>query len=438
VGVHLVVAPAERGSDAFALRPRAAILEGARPSFNAASGYERRRYLMLPRVDDAEHVIPYGSGNAARYAARHTLGGHWWKAARNRAAGELLARGLLPSHRSVTTVVEHTLREPFLVAAAAQLGVEPGARWFVSLGHRGEARSRGVFFLFPSRSTEPEWIVKFARVPGARWQFDNEERVLTLVERAGADVAAGAPRFLGRIDAAGFAASVELAARGTRLDRFLGGASARADKLAVVDRVAAWAVALAGCRAADTSIPESRVLRLANDVFPRWYPDEVGASLADQLRPVPAVVQHQDLGSYNVLYDGPGFTALDWEAACTDGFPLWDLLQFLHDALARVDGAWDSGRDEHAVALFRGELDSSRALFKWVREAATTSGLDGGAVAALAAAVWPSICDYHLAPGEPVPARGSARFAALPASARMAVLWRETAGLGVEWTVWQR
>ena len=84
-----------------------------------------------------------------------------------------------------------------------------------------------------------------------------------------------------------------------------------------------------------------------------------GLDLVDALGEVPAVLQHNDVGSWNVVVDGDDFTVLDWEDCVRHGLPLWILLYFLADSAAHIDGITDpSERGPHFERLFLGEAPS--------------------------------------------------------------------------------
>jgi hypothetical protein len=435
----LVVAQSMHARAAGARGAEAVILEGRRGRAELReAGYHVRRYLAVPSVAGAEFYIPLDQPAAARFAVERALPERrGWKSARNRMAGGLVAHGALPPVGPIVSVGQRHDGQPFLVAAAQQFGVEPDVRWFVQLGQQGDDYRRGAFLLFPRGGRIPRWVVKFSRVPGHSTPFDLEEQGLQLVTGAGAKVRASAPDLIGRFSVAGVDASVELAAPGKRLDYILDSHKSRRVKLRTIDAVTDWALALAQVRA-DQSVRDERLRSLATEVFPRWLPAVDAAMLETRLRRTRVVLQHQDLASYNVIVSGSAFTVLDWEGACADGFPLWDILHFMHDALSHLDGAVHPGdrRDQHAVRLFRGELESSAVLFRWLREAAAASGLEHDEVAALATALWLAIGSYFLDPQEQIPAFGSARHRGLPASARMASIWLNTPGLGLGWNSW--
>ena len=161
--------------------------------------------------------------------------------------------------------------------------------------------------------------------------------------------------------------------------------------------------------------------------------------LVSGLPRLPAVLQHNDLGCWNVVVGGRGFTAVDWESARKHGLPLWDLLYFLVDALVHLDGAWQPDRREaHAARLLLGETASSEILFRWVAEAVRTLALPPDAVGPIVTLGWlhhglsPVARDEAsrtLAPG----LRSDGTFAEW-----MARVWLSTPGLGTGWSSWRR
>jgi hypothetical protein len=150
------------------------------------------------------------------------------------------------------------------------------------------------------------------------------------------------------------------------------------------------------------------------------------------------VLQHNDLGCWNIMVDGSGFTVVDWESARRPGLPLWDLVYFLTDALAGLDGALSpSEQDEHTHRLLRGELPSSHVLFGWLREAVDELDLPPDSVGKIVTLGW-------LHHGLSHPARTSAvgEYAAGPTgppapASRIAPYWLDDPLLGPQWEVWR-
>src|SRR5215207_2289677 len=225
------------------------------------------------------------------------------------------------------------------------------------------------------------------------------------------------------------------------------GASAR-DKLAAIDRIAGWAVAIARSTASEPDRLATERVRIRTEVLPRWTQYGASSAILDQVPPVPGVLQHNDLGSWNVVVDAcdasrPSFTALDWESARPVGMPLWDLWYFLQDALACLDGV--SGlsendlarREAQAVRLLRGELQNSKILFEWTRRGVVACGIPDRAVGTLA-----TLCflDHGLSQSnrEDAARRHGSQARALdmlwPSLARR---WLDDPALGPGWDRWR-
>ena len=110
------------------------------------------------------------------------------------------------------------------------------------------------------------------------------------------------------------------------------------------------------------------------------------SEVASRLPPVPGVLLHGDVSCDHVIVDSAkGFTVVDWEWARRPGLPLWDVILFLTDALTLLDG---SPRVEHVIRLFRGELPSSRVLFRWIRVAADALRIPHDAVGPITTLLW--------------------------------------------------
>ena len=420
-----------------------ALVEGRRARSTLARAYPVvERFLPIPSVEAPQLLLPLSHGRAGDYAIRQwSLATTIRRRARNRLARWLLARGLLPGLRTHFTGGFRTRGDPFVVAAAAQLGVPPGCEWFLTLGS-GDPLTRCVFHLFPPGSSDPGWVLKFARVPGYTEPFDRDERGLHIAASAGPVVAERAPKLLGRFEAAGLAASLETAATGTRLTHFLQGRTPRTAKVRAIDAVAEWTIvcALATAKPPDRLASERR--RLRDEVLPLWSDFGLSHDLVDGIGPVPAVLQHNDLGSWNVVtHSTSDFVAVDWEAARTDGFPLWDLVYFLTDALMHLDGASSSSvRDAHNRRLFRGELASSKIIFGWLRRAVDALAVPEKSVGPLVTLCWL----HHGLSGTarrlaveshaPVDRIGGE----IPDAERIARLWLRTPGLGVSWDSWRQ
>lgn len=437
----LVVADAAHVAAAVASGAPTVLLEGRGAARALAGSFPHvERYLSIPSLAAPHLILPLGHRAAADYAVRNwSLGVSLVRRARNQAARWLLARGALPELRPHVTVGSRIGLVPFLVQAAGSLDVPDGCEWFMTLGS-ADALTRGVFHLFPPAANDPSWILKFARIPGYADPFDRDERGLAIARSGGEAVARHAPRLLGRLEVAGLAATVETAAVGSRLTHVLQGSCSRADKLRAIDAVAGWTidVGLATATPPDRLAVERR--RIAEEVLPAWRDFHVPGDLVERVALVSATLQHNDLGSWNIV-SGPGesFTAVDWESARAEGLPLWDLVYFLADALLHVDGASAvERRDAHTAGLFRGELPSSQMLFQWIRRAVEAQSIPERSVGPLVTLCWlhhglsgerrRTAMDRH-APDQ----TGSG----LPEGERIARLWLTAPGLGVSWDAWR-
>ncbi|HYZ76636.1 MAG TPA: hypothetical protein VE596_04615 [Gaiellaceae bacterium] len=393
-----------------------------------------RRYAALPEPREPQVIVPVDRPAVASYMIRNwTVPDSVLRRRRNDLARLAISLGVFPElGRSLAVATPEG--PPFVVAAGAELGVPADASWFLTLGE-GDALTRAVFQLFGPGEREPEWVLKLSRVRAYTAPFERDERGLRLAAASGDVVVKHAPRLLGRFEADGLPCSLESAAAGLRLTYLLQRRGSRRDKLRAIDAVAGWALDAAKATAAPAGALDDERRRLEQDVLPRYL--QVPPDLVSRLPPLPAVLQHNDLGCWNVVV-GRGFTVVDWESARRHGFALWDLLYFLVDALVHLDGAWQPDRREpHAARLLLGETPSSEILFRWVREAVRSLDLPADAVGPVVTLGWlhhglsPVARDEAsrtLAPG----LRSHGTFAEW-----MAKVWLGTEGLGPEWSSWR-
>jgi len=279
--------------------------------------------------------------------------------------------------------------EPPIVLAAARehAGITADGEWLLVTGG-ADPLARSVFYVFAGGSAVPSWAVKFARVPSYAEPFERDERGLRLAAAAGHSVAEHAPRLLRRFTVAGVEASVESAAVGSRVTSLLTEPGSRAEKLRRIDEIATWIVEMGRVTRAPAPALARERARLHETVLPEWQ-DAVPADVVTSLAPLPAVLQHNDLGCWNIVADDRTFTVVDWESAREHGFPLWDLLYFLLDALTHLDGVRPTGeRVDQAVRLFRGELTASRVLFEWLRRALVAFDIAEEEVGMIATLCW--------------------------------------------------
>ena len=435
----LAVAPAALAVEAAATGAPMLVLEGARRHrAAAASGYSVQAVLPLPDARTPELLLPLGQRAAVRYAVRRWRPGTTpLETTRNLAARELIARGIAPPGRAPTAIAAREAGPPAFVAAAAELVGTVRLDWFAAFGLWPNPETRGAFFLFERGRPEPDWVVKFARIPGLERVFDGDAAGLARAADAGGLVAAAAPRLLGRLDADPLCASVETAAHGERLSTILRGGAARADKLALVERFAEWLVAVARQTAAPAATLAPERERLEREVVPRWTGRGLPADVVARLPSLASVFQHGDLWGDNIFVAKTGFGVVDWESAKTHGAPLWDLLYFLTGALALADGArTDDETLEHLVRLCRGELPSSAVLFRQLRVGAAATDVPPEAIGPLAALLWTSYALLDSEHAERVARSEGVATPAVPLTVRIAERWLTDPGLGTGWRAW--
>lgn len=436
----LAVAGADQAAEAAASGAAMAIVEGLRGSRALEAAFPVvERFLPIPSIHDPQLILPLHHRTAGDYAIRHwSLGVTIRRRVRNQLARLLLARGALPKLRPLVTVGTRAAGAPFFVRAAASLGVPDRCEWFLTFGS-ADALTRGVFQLFPPGAVDPSWVLKFARLPGYTAPFDRDERGLRIAHEAGEAARRHAPKLLGRLEVGGLPAAVETAAAGARLTHLLQGRGPRSEKIKAIDAVAAWTIEVAHATAGSPDRLASERRRLTEEVVPAGRELGAPADLVERIGLVPAVVQHNDLGTWNIVSAGGAeFTAVDWESAKTDGLPLWDLVYFLTDALIHLDGASPpERRNDHNLRLFRGELPSSAILFRWLRAYVDALAIPDESVGPLVTLGWLhhrlSVGERHIAREKHAPDQD---VEAIDAE-RVARLWLGTDDLGPGWDRWR-
>jgi hypothetical protein len=434
---EVTVAPVELAADAISTRAGTIVLEGRRGARSLhRAGYNVQTLLPVPSIAEARHLVRPDHPHAAIYAIEHmSVATTLKRRLRNSVAKALLSRAWFPDVLPGFTVGLRTDEPPFHLAAAEEFGVPPGAEWFMTLGGF-DALSRSVFQLFAPGESEPGWVVKFTRVPEYTLPFERDERGFRLVQSAGKEVGEHVPRILGQFQVSGLHASVEVAASGYRLTDFLLRDISRDDKLGVIDSVAAWILELGRRTAQSPTTLRGERERLAKEVVPDWAEHGISPDFVEQIPELPSVLQHANLGAWNVIArSAREFAVIDWESVREQDFPLWDLIFFLRDALFHLDEASD--RSAHTARLFRGELPSSEALFRWVRRAVEVFEMPPDSVGPVTTLCW---LNY----GSAVASRETQRIALAAGepsgetdAERLARLWVSEPGLGPSWDSWR-
>jgi hypothetical protein len=441
-GADVVIAGGDRVQEALLLGARAIVVDGPRSASSAlgASGFSTSRLLPIPVSGSPVVYADLAQRRAARYGIeRIIVHPERWRTIRNRVAGLAILAGLpLPAERLVTLAVREPGR-PALLAGGRELGIRPEAPW-VMLISKGSIVRRNAFFVFPQRGAEPEYVLKFSRVPGMTEAFDREQRGFELAAAAGTTVTAHATSYVGRFAVEGYHASVESAAVGTKLATLLRRPGSRSSKLAVLDRVARWLVDVARDTATSSDALAGQREHYAREVVPFWAAEGAPSDLVDALPPIPAAFQHNDMAEENLVMDDVGFWALDWEWANARGLPLGDLVYFGVHVLRLLDGVTSdepTERDGHFARLLAGDAPSSAVLFRWIRDAVTGLGLPPDSLGPMITLAWlergrisrVERLRAEQVGGEPL---------GLPFGERAAKLWLQHPALGAGWNAWRR
>ena len=436
--VDLVVAPARMAREAIATRAPMLILEGrgSRAALRGA-GLRVRRFLPIGAAEAPDLLLSLEASRATGYAlGRLRAPEGLAKRARNAGVRAAIAVHAFPDLDRVQTVVLRTPAPPFLLARATSFGVDPRASWFQTMGG-GDELARGVFHLFAPGATEPQWVIKFARVPGYDAPFEADSRGLELVAHAGGPAAAHAPRLLGRFAVGGFEASAETAIVGEPLSRRLVAGTPLANRLALVERIAGWTVDVARATAASPAALQPELDRLERDVLPRWTGRGAPDDLVRCLPPLRGVLAHNDLGSWNVIVGRDTFGVVDWESARAPALAMWDALYFLVDALTLLAGArTPTERVEGSLGLLRGDAPLSPVLFRWLMESARATGMPPDAVGPVSTLCWLHHGLSHRDRWSRVEwAGGEGSF--VPPAEQIAPSWLRDPALGADWPAWR-
>lgn len=431
---ELVVAPASRWAEVARSRARLALVHGA-PLCARRGGWTSQRVLALPRPRAARLLLPLGDPAAARGALARNAP-RWTRRAtvKDEVAQRLLGAGMAPPARQLLVGSrDGVLPWPLAVAAESGLDVR-GSRWLV-LGD-GDVLQRAALHVVNAYGG---LVVKLGRVPASKASFERDRSASALTARLPPAVARAVPALLLSTEAHGLPLAVEQRVDGRPLLELLASRLPAADKLAEVERVADWVHALGAATARPAAALGPERERLAREVLPRWT--EFGAPVAaveaalSALPDLPAVLQHNDLGAWNVVADGRGgFGVVDWESARSAGLPLWDLVYFLGDALTSFSGAPPAERVHELVRLFAGDHARSAVLFSHLRRAVGAASVPADAVGAIVTLCW---LHHGLSPADRRARHGDAGTGTVALASLVAERWLQEPQLGPGWCAWR-
>ena len=210
-------------------------------------------------------------------------------------------------------------------------------RWGVSTGGRYNAK-KIVFYLFRRDSGRPEIVVKLTRSPEFNLRLENEFAALTTLSEKDWLPEGSFPRPLFLDYHNGLAVVGETVVHGRGFNEVSTGEV----DCPYLRQVAAWLTELSvrsAAKAPPTAGEVGTALQALLDKFVTIYQPTAAEAefLAAQVSRFkgaharfPAVFQHGDAGSWNALILPEGGVAfVDWEAAESQGPPLWDLFYFM-------------------------------------------------------------------------------------------------------------
>ncbi len=242
----------------------------------------------------------------------------------------------------------------YLAAIARASGVDlDGYRWGMA-APGAYASQKILFFLFPPSAPAPRYVVKMPHSPDLSPRLENAWRALTLLKELGIGDSETVPQpaFFGHHGA--LAIVGETAMAGAAFRRQTRGSADCPYFASALDWILRLGEAPAGRSLADPAQVAEGLGKLFgrfNEIYHlsaahREFLSREIESLGRASEPIPAVIQHGDPGTWNLLVTASGRVAfLDWEATEARGMPLWDLLYFMRSygiLVSRRQGVGDS------------------------------------------------------------------------------------------------
>ncbi|MGH2770341.1 MAG: phosphotransferase family protein [Actinomycetota bacterium] len=290
----------------------------------------------------------------------------------------------------------------YLAAIARASGIDlDGYRW--GLAAPGAYASQKIlFFLFPPSGSGsapvPRYVVKVPHSRDLSPRLENAWRALTQLRDLGIGDSETVPQpaFFGHHRALAIVGETALAGTGFRRR------SGRSADCPYFASALEWILRLAEAPVGRSLADPARVAEGLRKLFGRFNEiyDLSSAhreflsgeieSLGRVSEPFPAVIQHGDPGTWNLLVTASGRVAfLDWEAAEARGMPLWDLLYFMRSygiLLSRHQGVRDSL--EGFARQYLADTELGQTLAGASRRLSETIGLAGEFVRPLFFTCW--------------------------------------------------
>jgi Phosphotransferase enzyme family len=435
---ELAVAGPEHVREAISSGARAVIVDASRTAAGALrqAGLRVRRLLPIPIHGTPVLYLNLDQRVAAQYGivTRGTTTGRL-RIIRDRVAAAAARSGALARAVPGVAVAAQSDGAPALLRAAREIGLPEAAAWNMVVSP-GSAIRRNAFLLFARGSSEPDYALKFSRVPDLTVQFDREERGVAVARAAGPSVNSVMPTHMGRVEVRGHHASLETAARGVRLTMFLRGPHEFEAKVRALEQVVTWLEDVARDTASSPATLAPERDRIAREVMPD-YADRVPGDFVDKVPLIPSVFCHNDPSEENIVLSPGGLTLLDWEWAQQHGLPLADLVYFGTGVLRILDGAErEEDRVPHFVELMQGRASSSQRLFRWIARLSDAVEVPATAVGQV---VTLGILEHGNASRRErhrfEQATGTSFAPAL--AERVADAWLTAPGLGPAWDAWR-
>ena len=268
-----------------------------------------------------------------------------------------LAEGAAPS-------VDRGPAPRWLLEAMADGGLDIGDhRWAFSAP--GEyASQKVIWYLFAPDAAAPDLVLKMTRDPGFNNRLENEVETLRRLDGVDLGPNVQVPRASTLRYSAGLAIAVESSVEG---DPFAARASLEPDDPALAIAVDGLTRLGAATKAPASATGLRDALTVNLDRCNRLYEltSRERAFLAARIERVvdlgcPTVLMHGDPGTWNLLLTPDSrLGILDWEAAESDGLPLWDLFHLLRSYATLATSNW---LPQRSLRLARSQLVDGSTL----------------------------------------------------------------------------